>query len=279
LSYAEKKLIKISENEYQAEDGITYKKNFNQLLLPLKDVQLVNRFQTHDLDTGTNFDIGEGIFEDDADIDSAERLNKCISVEVGSNQSLDAIVNASELDKNLYYVREEDNESGTHPLEKVTGPIIFRLRQRSGFSGGRYNKGVFLGSCCFIEGELSFDLYTSSEQFNEIIANLKEYPSSELSAFVVIQSFDVSYTEDLFVDDSINTTFLVTWINETYLNTTTKQNVNFNPDDMTPEDQRHLDLIDVLNNMSAVSKNSFKQITRAIWVMIIIFVLTTLFFT
>lgn len=215
------RLRKTSEKIFQEAnppDGrgrpLEWRRNFNFVYLPLKDVKIINGITVHDRDYSWDDEKGE------------EPL-RLLKPSLSDNISIVGVLDENKVRDSIYYAVEGDEE-GLYSVEGVKGQTKITLR-----SGPPTNEskdvpaGLFWGMAFRLnyepgQDELCFDLTVPKEQIQSLTSILKEQSNAlvEVGAYLLSFTYEVDdalrepyHPQDFIINDS--TKCFVSWVNVT----------------------------------------------------------------
>lgn len=280
------KLKKASDSIFQEteapKDGsrpLEWRRSFNGLSLPLKNIEIITRVNTHDKD----WDI-KGDFK--------ENPVKLIKPDIKTSFAIKAIVDENQMRDTIYFAEQDGDDGDIFTLERPRGEIQVILK--SGVPSKENEKfpdGVFFGSCFRMnydpgEDDIIFEMTIPEEQLNTVVSNLQSDPSSTIDLYVELLSFSFEvddslreyyHPRDIFIDDHsdafVSSIGLVSKVGtHTLEKTENSEEEEYQNDDidelkeLSSEQQSHRELVQVLLHMQKPLNN----IVLAIWVLVFI---------
>lgn len=285
----DQKLRKVSNSVFQeaklSEDRsrpLEWRRNFNQINLPLKNIKIVNTCNIHDVD----FDFKNS---------NATPLN-LVKTDISDQIAIKGIVDEDQIGDRLYFAIEE-GEDNIFSIERSPGNIIVSIKvgkptkEDTSEDVERVPPGLYYGLAFRTnfkpeEDDMFLDLTAPKEQLLSLISALRADTNSTLNVVAKLLSFtyevddalrEPSYPQDIIIIDA-NPCFLA-WANVTskigrhylisesqYDDGDEEEVENLYQEESTPEKRLHEELLKVAQS----STKSLNGLVKAIWVLIIV---------
>jgi hypothetical protein len=280
------KLKKASDSIFQEAEApkdrsrpLEWRRSFNGLSLPLKNIEIITRVNTHDKD----WDI-KGDFKDNP--------VKLIKPDIKTSFAIKAVVDEEQMRDTIYCAEQDGDDDDIYTLERPKGETQIILKSGEPIKENeKFPDGVFFGSCFRMnydpgEDDIIFEMTIPEEQLNTIASKLQSDPSSTIDLYVELLSFSFEvddslrehyHPRDIFIhnhsDAFVSSIGLASKVGthsvekdeedegEEYQYDDTDE-----PKELSPEQQSHRELVQVLLHMQKPLSN----IVVAIWVLIFI---------
>jgi hypothetical protein len=258
---------------------LEWSRSFNGLSLPLKNIEIITRVNTHDKD----WDI-KGDFKDNP--------VKLIKPDIKTSLAIRAIVDEDQMRDTIYCAEQDGDDDDIFTLERPRGETQVILKSGEPIKESeKFPNGVFFGSCFRMnydpgEDDIIFEMTIPEEQLNTIASNLQSDPSSTIDLYVELLSFSFEvddslrehyHPRDIFIHDhsdafvsSIGLASKVGTHTVEKSEDDEEEEYQFEdigePKELSSEQQSHRELVQVLLHMQKPLNN----IVLAIWVLVFI---------
>ncbi|MGL5799064.1 MAG: hypothetical protein ACRCYN_03215 [Plesiomonas sp.] len=280
------KLKKTSDSIFQEADAhkdrsrpLEWRRSFNGLSLPLKNIEIITRVNTHDKD----WDI-KGDFKDNP--------VKLIKPDIKTSFAIKALVDEDQMRDTIYCAEQDGDDNDIYTLERPRGETQIILKSGEPIKENeKFADGIFYGSCFRMnyvpdEDDIIFEMTIPEEQLNTIASKLQSAPSSTIDLYVELLSFSFEvddslrehyHPRDIFIHDhsdafvsSIGLASKVGTHSAEKSEDDEEEEYQYDdiddPKELSPEQQSHRELVQVLLHMQKPLSN----IVVAIWVLVFI---------
>jgi hypothetical protein len=275
-----KKITKTELMEVGNKYNVKWEKNLNQIVLPLKNIEVITDIRTH-------------AREYDFDRKHKEELGKLVTPDVSTSLWIGALVDQEKIGDYLCYLAETENEE-EFKIVRSQGIISVLLKAGKPVTDDqeKLNDGTYHGACYHKnynpgEDDMIFELYMPKEQLQVIVNRLKSDNNVEIEVYAYFASFTNEVDDDFreynhprgIVIDGFSRAFLSSLsIRSKIGNHVISNEVEEIEDDysyseepvMTTEQIAHQQLLQVINNLQI----PIKSITLAIWVLAIALIIS-----
>ena len=287
----DEKLRKISDGIFQEAEPpedrsrpLEWRRSFNFIDLPLKNVKIVTSCSVHD----TDFDWEE---------EKTDEPLKLVKADVSDQIAITGIVDEEQMRDSLYFAVENKDENDLFSIERASGNINVSIKVGTpSEENERTNSGIYRGTAFRMnfdpgEDDIYFELTAPKEHLLSLISALRADPNSivEVGAHLLSFTFEVDdalrehyHSRDIILKDS-NPCFL-SWAGVTTKigqHTQTSESEYDDEDEIddlyeaeqTPEQKAHQELLQVL----LTYLKPLNGLVTAIWVLIIVIALSAIF--
>lgn len=191
------KLKKTSDSIFQEAEApkdrsrpLEWRRSFNRLSLPLKNIEMITWVNTHDKDWDS-----KGDFKDNP--------VKLIKPDIKTSFSIKATVDENQVRDTIYCAEKDEDDENIFTLERPRGETQVIIKSGKPLTeDDKFPDGVFFGVCFRMnydpgEDDIIFQMMIPEEQLNTLASNLQSDPSSTIDLYVELLSY--SYE----VDDSL----------------------------------------------------------------------------
>lgn len=280
----DEKLKKVSDDIFQEAEPpedrsrpLEWRRSFNPIILPLKNLSINTTCNIHD----TDFEWGEK---------KSPNPLKLVKPEISQLTSISGYVDEDELKDRIYCTVKDDENDTLCTTERPQGDIRVNLKPGDpSEESERLPQGIYHGRAFRMnydpgEDDFYFELTMPEHEFESLISSVKSDSNPKLEVCVHLLSFtfevddflsEPHQSRDIVIDDSAHC--YISWINSSYKigrHTYPKpeedvyDEYDYN-DELPPEQQRHLDLVQTL----LTYLKPLNSIVTAIWVLIIVVIL------
>lgn len=279
------KLKKASDSTFQEAEAakdrsrpLEWRRSFNGLLLPLKNIEIITRVNTHDKDWDIEWDFK----------DSPVKL---IKPDIKTSFAIKAIVNEDQMRDTIYCAEQDSDDDDIFTLECPRGETQVILKSGEPIKESeKFPDGVFFGICFRMnydpgEDDIIFEMTIPEEQLNTIASNLQSDPSSTIDLYVELLSFSFEvddylrehyHPRDIFIHDHsdafVSSIGLASKVG-THTVEKSEDDEEENqyddidePKELSPEQQSQRELVKLLLQM----QKPLNSIVFAIWVLVFI---------
>jgi hypothetical protein len=284
------KLRKISDGIFQEAEPpedrsrpLEWRRSFNFISLPLKNVQVVNSCTVHD----TDFDLDEE--------KNANPVN-LIKPNVAAKIAITGILDEEKVRDSIYFAVKVSKEGDLYGIERHRGETKITLKSGEPTETGKNAPaGLYWGNAFRMnfdpgEDDLCFELSMPEKQINTLVASLRADQSSifEVEAHLLSYTFEVDdalrepyHPRDIVINDS--TLCFASWAGVTSKmgqhelqadSEHEKEEVNDEYyEEPTLEKRSHQEVLQAITSYS----KPLSSLVTAIWVLIIVIALNALF--
>lgn len=188
----DEKLRKVSDGVFQEADPpqersrpLEWRRNFNFINLPLKNIKIVTSCSVHDADYG-DFEWG--------DEKTAEPL-KLVKADISEQLTISGIVDEEQMRDTLYFAVENKEEKGLFSVERASGNTNVSIKLgKPSEETERTPSGLYRGTAFRMnfgpgEDDLYFELSAPKEQLLSLISALRADPDSTIEVGAHLLSF------------------------------------------------------------------------------------------
>lgn len=205
------KLRKISDGTFQEAEPpqdrsrpLEWRRSFNFVNLPLKNVQIVNSCTVHDTDF---------------DLNAEEKVNPVdlIKPNVAAKTAITGILDEEKVRDSIYFAVKEKKDGNTYKIERHRGETKITLRSGEPTEASKNTPaGLYRGNAFRLnfdpgEDDLCFELSMPEKQINALIASLRadENSAVEVGAHLLSFTYEVDdalrehyHPRDIVINDS-----------------------------------------------------------------------------
>lgn len=285
------KLKKISDSIFQEAEPpegrsspLEWKRRFNFVSLPLKNIQIINNCTVHDIEFGLN--------------EEKSNPHALINPKIATQTAITGILDEDRVRDGIYFAVENEDEEGIYSIERGGGETKITLKsgepietEEKDTPSGLYWGLAFRMNDTPGEDGLDFDLSIPQDQMNFLISALRadENSAVEIGAYLLSFTFEV---EDFFREHYHRRDFVINEMTDCFVSrvqitsnvgqqyikpnveTEEERDTDLYQEVLTPEQQSHQELLKTLLSYS----KPLNRLVTAVWVLIIIIALHAFFF-